>query len=387
MRKDFLQSMSRRQHAWSMTGFCLMAVILSTGLIQEIHIPRKRPPALSMDMTIKQIAPRLGVTGKSLARELGLPLDVNKNKPLKETGIHRKTFEHVAKHLLGHRSSPLKYYLFAIFVLWGWLFLARIGRPDNMELKQRRRWYPKACYLIPLILSVTVAGFLLGKSPNPMEGAVKVFKSMVGLYPDVWKKIAAFAFFFLLGVVGNKLICGWACPFGALQELIYTLPFFKKIKPHKLPFAVTNTIRGTLFLSMLLILFGVVGSKKGFVIYHYINPFNLFNLDFETASSLITVIAAIGVGLFFYRPFCQFICPFGLLSWMVERLSLYRVTVDTEACTHCGACVKACPLPAMEGRLEEKQFPADCFSCGRCLNACPVDAIRYESVLKSSPKG
>ena len=33
--------------------------------------------------------------------------------------------------------------------------------------------------LLTLLLAVVICGFVLGKSPNPMEGAVKVFKSLV----------------------------------------------------------------------------------------------------------------------------------------------------------------------------------------------------------------
>ena len=383
MYREYLSRLSRRQHLFLMAGICLIMLILSVGLIQELRIPKKSAPMLSTDMTMKQVAHKLGVTGKSLARELNFPLNVGKNKPLKKMGVGEKKFRKVVTHLLGHRSSPFKYYVFAVLVLWGWLFLVHVGRPERVPLDRRKKWYPRLGYIIPLLVSVVIAGFLLGKSPNPMEGAVKVFKSMVGLYPDIWKKLAAFAFFMILAVFGNKLICGWACPFGALQELIYSLPILKKLKRHKLPFAATNAVRTALFVTMLLLLFGVVGGKKGFVVYHYINPFNLFNLDFETASILITVLAALGISFFFYRPFCQLICPFGLLSWMVERISLYRVTIDTQACTHCGACERACPLPAMEGRLKEKAFPADCFSCARCLNVCPVDAVTYRSVFKS----
>jgi polyferredoxin len=340
--KDFLQKMSRGQYAWLTTCICLMA-----------------------------------------AREFDLSLNVNKYQSLKNLGVDQRKFNHVVRHLLGHRNSVLKYYLFAIFVLWGWFFLVHVGRPNGMQLSQRRRWYPQAGRLVPLMVAVALAGFLTGKSPNPMEGTVKVFKSMAGLYPDIWEKTAAFGFFIALAVFGNKLICGWACPFGALQELIYSLPFLKRIKRHKLPFAVTNTIRCILFLTMLFLLFGMVGGKKGLVIYHYINPFNLFNLEFETASTLITVLAALGFALIFYRPFCQLICPFGFLSWMAEGISLYRVTIDTKACIQCDACARVCPLPAMEGRLRGKFSPADCFSCARCLNVCPVDAIRYASTLNS----
>ena len=238
--------------------------------------------------------------------------------------------------------------------------------------------------LLSLILAVSTAGLMLSKSPNPMEGVVKVLKSAMGLYPDPLQKALALVFFLCLAIIGNKLICGWACPFGALQELLYSLPLFKKSKRKKLPFAVTNTIRASLFVIVLLFLFGIIGGRTGTVIYHYINPFNLFNLDLETLSILLTIIISLAVAFFFYRPFCQFICPFGLVSWIAERISIFRVRVDAKKCTECGACIKACPLHAAQGIVAKKAFPADCFSCARCLNVCPVDAIQYKSILKRS---
>jgi len=212
-----------------------------------------------------------------------------------------------------------------------------------------------------------------------MEGLVKVFKSMIGLYPDPMIKVAALVFFIMLAVVGNKMICGWACPFGALQELFYSLPILRRIKQKKLPFILTNTIRAGLFFIILLLFFGILGGRKGFVVYHYINPFNLFNLDFENVSILLTVIITLGGAFIIYRPFCQLICPFGFISWGTERFSIFRVRIDHEKCTQCGICVKKCPLGAAKGIVEGKKMPADCFSCARCLNVCPVDAIKYSS--------
>jgi len=206
---------------------------------------------------------------------------------------------------------------------------------------------------------------------------------MVGLYADPMVKVIAFLFFIVLAVAGNKLICGWACPFGALQELIYSIPILKEIKQRKLPFAFTNSIRVSLFAVMLLFLFGIVGGRRGTVIYHYLNPFNLFNLEFETVSILLTVILVISGSFVVYRPFCQFICPFGFVSWIAERFSVFRVRINKEKCIQCGACIKACPLAAAEGHVYGKKLPADCFSCARCLNVCPVDAIKYESILKN----
>ncbi len=373
----WLASLSGRQRLWLALTLVVGLVIIAVGAVRQGAAGQPPPVDVSVTMTAKQIAPQLGVTGKSLARELGLPLDIPKEKPLQELGVTDEQLEHVVHHLLGHRDSTLKYYAFVALVLFALVFLARLGRPDGSPAADRKMWYPRWPYIVVLIIAVALCGFALGKSPNPMEGAVKLFKSFVGLYPSVLDKVVAFLFFAVLAVVGSKLICGWACPFGALQELAFSLPILRKLKQRKLPFAATNAVRSVLFVIVLLLLFGVVGGRKGLVLYHFVNPFNMFNLDIETASVGITIVAAIVLSLALYRPFCQLVCPFGLLSWLLERISLFRVKIDRERCTNCGACSRACPLQAAEGRVEGKRLPADCFSCARCLNVCPQDAISY----------
>ncbi len=380
--KNWFTLLSGKQRVWLFGTMAAMLIIIGIGIFLNPSSKTVEEVDISLEMSIRGIAPTLGVTGKALARELGLPLDVSKTKPLSTLGVKAETLDHSVHHLLSHRDTALKYYLFAALVLWGLVFLSRLGRPAISGIKQQGQWYPRTPYIASLAISVIAAGFLLGKSPNPMEGIVKVFKSMVGLYPDPMAKVTAFLFFIGLAVAGNKLICGWACPFGALQELIYSLPILKKPKQRKLPFAFTNLIRACLFAIMLLFLFGIIGGRQGTVIYHSLNPFNLFNLDFETVSILLTVIIALLASFVVYRPFCQFICPFGFVSWIAEQFSIVRVRINKGKCIQCGACIKACPLSAAEGRVYGNKFPADCFSCGRCLNVCPVDAIKYEPILK-----
>ena len=372
----WLASLSGRQRLWLCLTAVVGLVVMVVGALRQEATVQAQPVALTVSMSIKQIAPHLDVTGRSLARELGLPLDTSKDEPLTALGVTQEQLEHVAHHLLGHRESTLKYYAFATLVLFGLVFLVRLGRPDGSPAADRKVWYPRWPYVVVLIVAVALCGFALGKSPNPMEGAVKLFKSFVGLYPSVTDKLVAVLFFAALAVVGNKLICGWACPFGALQELLFSLPMLKRLKRRKIPFAASNGVRGTLFVIVLLLLFGV-GGQKGLVIYHLVNPFNLFNLDIEAASIGITIVAMLGLSLGVYRPFCQFICPFGLLSWLLERVSVFRVKIDRERCTECGSCIRACPLEAAKGRVAGKLFPADCFSCAQCLRVCPEEALTY----------
>jgi len=376
--------LSTRQKIWFITGIAGAFLIVCLGILFEPDRPSHAGNEFTVKMSIQQIAPKLDVTGKGLARELGLPLETPKKKPLKELGISQEQLDHAATHILSHHSTGLKYYLFAAIVLFGLMYLIRLGRPDYADISERKIWYPRIPYITCLLAAVIVCGFVLGKSPNPMEGAVKVFKSIVGLYPSVTGKLLVFAFFVILTIIGNKLICGWACPFGALQELFYSLPILRSIKRRKVPFRLTNTIRGGLFLVMLLFLFGILGGRKGFVIYHYLNPFNLFNLDFDNWLILVTVIVFLILAFFMYRPFCHLICPFGLISWVAEKVSLTRVKVDHDKCTNCGTCIKACPSQAAKGIVSGKLFYADCFSCARCLNVCPHDAIRYGFVFSKT---
>jgi ferredoxin len=381
---SWFSQISFKQRIWLFATVAGMFAIIVLGILLDSPSASKESITFNIDMSIRDIVPELGVTGKSLARELELPLDVSKNKPVRTLGVTQEELDHAIEHILSHRDTVLKYYVFAALVLWGLVFLVRLGRPDGSDVKNRRDWYPRTPYIISLLLSVIVAGFLLGKSPNPMEGLVKVFKSMVGLYPDPGIKIIAFGFFIILAVIGNKMICGWACPFGALQEIIYSIPILRRIKQKKPPFILTNTIRAGLFLFTLLFLFGIIGASKGFIIYHYVNPFNLFNLDFESLSILLTVIIALGGAFIIYRPFCQLICPFGFISWIAEKFSIFRIRIDKDKCTQCGACIKVCPLEAAKGRVAGNKLPADCFSCARCLNVCPVDVIQYKSVFRKA---
>jgi len=353
-----------------------LAMILF-GLSREFTAESPATAAFSVDMSIKQIAPQLGVTGKSLARELHLGLDAPKGKPLEALGVTQDQLDHAAAHLLSHQATTAKYYIFAALSLFGVVYLARLGRPRDSDISEKKAWYPRTPYYIALVAAVLLCGFMLGKSPNPMEGAVKVFKAAVGFYPSVGTKVAGLVFFLALAIVGNKIICGWGCPFGALQELVYSIPVLRKIKRRKPPFWLTNALRAGLFVVAMLLLFGVVGGRKGFVVYHSVNPFNLFNFDFDVWTIPATIVVALLLSFVMYRPFCQVICPFGFLAWFAERVSLARVRIDPAQCNHCDACVRACPSTAAKGLVKGQVFRADCYSCARCLNVCPEDAIRY----------
>ena len=353
-------------------GITLEALEMALGDIpaQEQAERSSSTGEVTISMTLHEAAEALGITGQDMAHSLGLGVETDKNISMEDLGIEPETLAVAVNEIREEGEKGLDWIKYPFWVLISLLAVFLL-----MRGKVSRR-----AYLWTLSLSLAVTGVWLGKSPNPMESVVKLAKGAVGIFADPLPLIFAFGFFALLAVVANKVICGWGCPFGALEELLFELPLgrrIRKFRQKKLPFRVTNTVRIALLAMFILVIAGIIGGEKGTVIYHYFNPFNLFDFNFALLSVIVSVAVFSIASVFVYRPFCQFVCPFGVFSWVLERFSLTRVMVDRGACTDCRACVAACPLEAMEGLLDQKKAPADCFSCARCLRSCTFDALHY----------
>jgi polyferredoxin len=91
------------------------------------------------------------------------------------------------------------------------------------------------------------------------------------------------------------------------------------------------------------------------------------------------------LSLFVYRPWCLFFCPFGLVGWLAEKVSFFKIKVDYDKCISCRACSKACPSTVMDAILKQDRVIPDCFSCGTCMEICPVKAISFERGKRQKP--
>jgi len=140
MYREFLSFLSLRQRVWTAAGIGAILVLIILGLFLGTAVPDREGGTITLDMTLKEAAPAYGLTGSALAKELGLPLDAPKNVPMQRLGITREKLREANEHLMGHAESTLKYYLYGAIVLWGWLFLVKIGRPEKAGLKRREIW-------------------------------------------------------------------------------------------------------------------------------------------------------------------------------------------------------------------------------------------------------
>ncbi len=55
----------------------------------------------------------------------------------------------------------------------------------------------------------------------------------------------------------------------------------------------------------------------------------------------------LAIGVFVGRPYCRFLCPYGVLLDLTGRLSRWRVTITPDACVQCRLCEASCPYGAI----------------------------------------
>ena len=193
----------------------------------------------------------------------------------------------------------------------------------------------------------------------------------------------------LLGVLLGRFICGFLCPFGWFQELLHKIPSPKlstrKLKPLRylkygillvmvilLPMVVVNELgMGDPFFCKYLCPQGVL---EGAI------PLSITNEGIRTALGVLfswkafVLLAVILGSVFFYRPFCKWLCPLGAFYALLNRVSLFQMKVDKDKCVSCGACAKACK---MDVDVTKQPNHAECIRCGMCMKSCPTHAISY----------
>ena len=230
----------------------------------------------------------------------------------------------------------------------------------------------KVSYLFRIIaLGITfiVFGIFIGIHPSPLCALTKPLAryQVIGFIPP--PMIVMVGAMVVFSIIGNKIFCGWICPLGCLQEIAYKIS--KGLKKIKLSFITSNSVRFSI-----LALFFIYLFTFGMNIYDLFNPFELFHWHLDT-SILIIISFVIVVSLFYFRPFCHFLCPAGLLTWIFEHTSLFKVHVNRGRCTRCKKCIQESPCNAIDPILNEHSIVPDCYACGTCIEACPEDAISF----------
>lgn len=200
----------------------------------------------------------------------------------------------------------------------------------------------------------------------------------------------ALGFLFLFGSLLGRLVCGWLCPFGLVQDLLHKIPVFRKRKRlpfhHVLKYGKYVVLAGLVCIGSLF-LFG--GFVKVPAFCKFLCPSGtLFGaLPLLTANESLRSQAGglffwkIGILLFIlilsvkvYRPFCQYLCPLGAIYGWFNRFSLVQIEWAGDRCVSCKACEKACPVSLSVREISQSP---ECIRCGRCVQACPEKCLHF----------
>lgn len=141
-----------------------------------------------------------------------------------------------------------------------------------------------------------------------------------------------FALFF------GRVFCSSVCPIGAMQELMVH-------RPIKLPLWLDRMLSliPPAFLGIT-VLFAAAGG--GFLICRF-DPFIAFFRRGGTLPMLLFGLGFILLGLYVARPYCRYVCPYGVLLGWFSRLAPRHLSITPDECIECGLCVDACPYQAI----------------------------------------
>lgn len=204
-------------------------------------------------------------------------------------------------------------------------------------------------------------------------------------------------FLMIVGALLGRFVCGWLCPFGLIQDLLYKIPFLRKFKTLPGDRILKWLKYGILaFFVILLPLFAVdlIGQGKPWFCAYICPagtaeagiPLVLLNeglravLGWLYAWKLAILIVIVLLSILVYRPFCRYLCPLGAIYGLFNPVALYRYKIDAEKCTKCGSCQRACKIDI---KTYEKPNSMDCIRCGACKSACPHGAIGNEIKIKN----
>ena len=230
------------------------------------------------------------------------------------------------------------------------------------------------CYSCPAALGACPIGAL--------QGALGNHSFKAALY--------VLGFLVVFGTLLGRFICGFLCPFGLVQDLLFKIPFVGKMQ--RLPGEKGLRWFRFIILGLLVILLPLfiidftglgevwfckyicpAGTLEGGI------PLVLLDSSIRAATGflyrwkLVLLVITLIASAVIYRPFCRYICPLGAIYGIFNEVSFFRLSVDNARCIRCGECIKACKLYI---NVFENPNSMDCIRCLECVSVCPQNAIK-----------
>jgi len=191
--------------------------------------------------------------------------------------------------------------------------------------------------------------------------------------------------FYVIGVlvifsaIFGRMMCGWICPFGWLQDKLAALRrrHWRIPKPLRYLRYVLLVVLVTPWFCKLC----PQGALQGGWLQPIFNPETRALIGTWWWIKQAILVAFILLMIFVKRPFCGAICPLGAIFSLFQRYSLWRIDFDADKCVNCMWCVNECPA-GIDPRTEVNNH--DCIGCLECTK-CPYGAIQSRPIWAPPP--
>ncbi len=265
-------------------------------------------------------------------------------------------------------------------------------------LRRRRVWFQAAFLLIwldPLMLRLhNVCGPVFHCYSCPLAfvacpiGVIANF-SALHLVPFM-----AIGTLLLVGGLVGGAVCGWACPFGFIQDLAGKLPIRKWGVPRWLGYTRYAVLAG------LAIAVPYVWGEAHALFFCRLCPAGalegaLPNTVRQAAAggptvwpnaAKLTILGLFVVSIFFVlRPWCRVVCPLGAIFGLFNRGSALMLRFEQGGCRSCGGCEHMCRYGVLPSTTINNSRCIRCLECTRCEAIAPTLAGRGSGAMDTRP--
>jgi polyferredoxin len=179
----------------------------------------------------------------------------------------------------------------------------------------------------------------------------------------------------VVGVFAGSFICGWACPFGFLQDLMGRIPTPKFELPSWLGYS-----RYVVLVALVLAIPYFFGQEHPLFFCRLCPAGALEAALPNTASTALAgasiawpstpkmaVFGLVLAAMFFtWRPWCTLFCPVGAIYGLCNRVSFFFLRFHPERCNDCDVCRRQCRYHGSGERRGDEMRCVRCLECTRC---------------------
>jgi len=191
-------------------------------------------------------------------------------------------------------------------------------------------------------------------------------------------------------LLGRGVFCGWLCPFGALQEILFKLGRLIKLPQINIPFWLNERLWVLKYLILMLLTATIITGNDISYSLIEVEPFKTAITSYFDRSLPYVMYAGIllAISLFTERFFCRFMCPLGAVLAFLGRFHIFNMIPRRPECgSPCHLCENSCPVQAIapSGKINMNE----CFQCLDCEveyyddSSCPPLIFEKKAKLKT----